>query len=114
MKKILTLLTCAAIFCGCNKTNTDSAKIDALSQKLDMVISNQAAISDRLSVLPSLNDMNGMSQFYFSNTIVSLKNVHSEISELAEMQQLQGKMTLDGFSNVLSDTSDIKTKLLSH
>ncbi len=112
MKKINILLVCGSIFlCGCNKSNNDSAKIEELSQKLDIVISNQAAISARLSVLPSVNDMNDMSLFYFSNSVVSLKHVHSEISSIAEMSQLQGKMSLDGFSNVLSDTAEIKMKL---
>lgn len=41
MKKIISIVIGAAILCGCGKQTTNSAKIEELSKKLDVVLQNE-------------------------------------------------------------------------
>jgi hypothetical protein len=113
MKKIITLLTLAALCAGCSNSNDDDAKIAALSQKLDMVISNQTVISARLSIMPTDDGMVRMSNVYYTNTANSISSLKGEVFELGNMSQAQANMQGDVFSNEVDEATDIKNQLSS-
>jgi hypothetical protein len=75
MGKINILLICSMVFlCGCNKQPSgNSAKIDALSQKLDTVLQNQADIKALLSAFHT-NEMTAM-YYYYTNQFAADRKV---------------------------------------
>lgn len=82
MKKIIISLACGAtLLCGCNKSNTDSAKIDALSQKLDAVLQNEAAIKAQV-------DSNGqMGLYYYTNGMDRVFYYYTNMVDLSGLEQ---------------------------
>jgi len=76
MKKIITLAAFTILLAGCSQSNNDSAKIDALSQKLDMVISNQAVINGKLDALPET--INRFGYFYYTNEVNLLETYNTQ------------------------------------
>jgi hypothetical protein len=84
MKKIIISLACGAVlFCGCNKQTSDSAKIEALSQKLDAVLTNESitisnefvlfnavsALKNQVTNLASVDEVNNLDYYYHTNLV---------------------------------------------
>jgi hypothetical protein len=123
MKKIILSLACgSAILCGCNKSNTETdAKIGALSQKLDLISSNQgivitnefvlfnemAMLKSQVTNLPSLTQIDALNYYYFTN-------LNQGVVLIMRMCQLNSRFGSDAFSNnliALNETEDIKASL---
>jgi hypothetical protein len=122
MKKIILLLAGAALICGCNKSNTDSAKIEALSQKLDYVMQNQGitisnqviiwneveAVKSEITNLPTWDAMNENSHFYYTNMVglVSLQaqNIQNTIFEESGNVKSSQSATQDSLREIDSST----------
>lgn len=104
MKKLLISLACgAALLCGCNQSNTDSAKIEALSQKLDTVISNQAAIEAKLDAADK------MGLYYYTNQAnAQLFYAGKAIDELAADEQ----KSVDGINAETRRVAQVTTAML--
>ena len=110
MKKfIISLACCAALLCGCNKSNTDSAKIDDLSRKLDIAINNEivlaadiAAIKNQVTNLPSWNTMNNTAYYYHTNMINFVLSQNQDIQE--KVNAATARMFVVTFTNMMRDS----------
>lgn len=100
MRKIIISLAGAAVFlCGCNKPNTDNAKFDDLSRKLEIAINNEtvlaadmAAIKSQTTNLPTLDEINRVDYFYHTNTIAEMGSC---LKATADLISIQGKSIVD-------------------
>jgi hypothetical protein len=138
MKKINVLLICATVFlCGCDKSNTDNAKIESLSQKLDLVLqnqstttSNQTVIFNEVEALKTKAEANSqMALYYYTNQVnaqifcasnvigalasdeqKSVDAINSETRQVAEMNTIM-ILTNDNVIDMESDIEKIKIKL---
>src|ERR1700722_816409 len=88
MRKMAVLLPLAAVLCaGCGKYDPDTAKIDALTQKVDLLardqsaaISNEFVLFDEIELvrsnttnLPDLNQVDRIVFYYHTNELNELR-----------------------------------------
>jgi hypothetical protein len=69
--KILVSLGTTLVCAGCGQT--DSAKVEALSLKLDAVLAGQAAITARLDAFPAW--VNSNQYHYYTNTLTAIPSI---------------------------------------
>jgi hypothetical protein len=127
MKKIiLSLAGAIVLICGCNKPNLDSAKIEVLSQNVDtllrnqyITISNQFAIwrevesmKSQVTNLPTLSQMDSMSQYYCTNLQVKLQAETALIIQLNELDSQINRIAFTNNLEVLKNTYQIIDKLI--
>lgn len=113
MKKIIPLLVLAALCAGCS--NKDSAKIDALNQKVDLLAQNQSiavsnefvlfneieAVKSQVTNLPDLTSIDGMAYYYHTNELAKLNRIDAEVILLSQMQEDNGSIESVIFTNVM-------------
>ena len=106
MKKIIISLVGAVFLCGCNKqTSTpgsDSAKIEALSKELNVVLLNQGiTISNQIIIwkeievvkaevtnLPSMDQIDSMAHFYNTNEINFLYGFFTNLPSIDQVNSM--------------------------
>lgn len=130
MKKItIPALTVLAIslLAGCSPPNGDSAKIEALTEKVNLLVQNQGVIytnlvnlhdmlmvlNGQMSAVPSVHDLSGLSQADDTNSLAKLDKIDSELDMLGQLTDLRGSANGAALTNLLNDTSDIKSSLLN-
>lgn len=86
MKKILTLTAFTVLCAGCSQSSNDSARIDALSAKLDTVISNQDVINEKLDALPMT--VRNLDYFYYTNEVNLLETYNLQDSAFETKEDL--------------------------
>jgi hypothetical protein len=100
MKKIIPLLVGAVILCGCNKSS-DSAKIEALSQKLDAVLQSQSlAISNQIIMDNKLSELPSISYYYYTNSFQKMQKMDSEIILTYQMEKVNEEINLVYLTNI--------------
>ena len=101
MKKTV-LLTALALCAGCSQ-NSDNSKIQALSLKIDMDLSNQAAIGARLDTMPTIRQLDSMSYYYHTNSLNSLYAESDKImKQNVELASLGAQISGLVLTNVLT------------
>jgi len=118
--KILTLL--AVVCAGCSNSN-ENTKIDALSQTLDAVIQNQAAINTKLDALPSMKQIDLMSFYYHTNALNAVQG-HIDLMMAVQETKIEDSVNSETrrvgviiFTNVASfqaDTLDALNEIKLH
>ena len=120
MKRILIAASLGTLLCaGCSNSNNDSAKIDALNNRLDsiaqtqsVIFSNQAALSARMDAqfdaLPHLQEVNDLSRFYYSNSVVKLDKIDSEILLSARLSGTVANRDAVALTNTWNDVESIQ------
>ncbi len=120
MKQVLFVVFCAVLLCGCSKSNTDAAKIEVLSQKVDRLLIEVDSLKSQFTNLPTARYLNGMNFYYHTNTITQMGDC---LKATADLISLQGKSIVDdvnaqtrqvGFvsvTNIMNDTSQILDQL---
>jgi len=129
MKKIIipafTALT-ISLLVGCSPPNDNNAKIEALTEKVNLLVQNQGVIytnlvnlhdmlmviNGQMSAVPSVHDLSGLSQSDGTNSLAKLDKIDSELDMLGQLTDLRGNANGAALTNLLSDTSDIKNSLL--
>lgn len=123
MKWVLLAGVSSVLLGGCDRSNTDNAKIDALSQKLDTAIQNQATIEAKLAndeqmgVYFYTNQVNAQI-FCASNLISALASdeqksvdaINTHTFQVAQMNTIM-ILTNEDMVDMESDIEKIKVKL---
>lgn len=130
MKKIIISLSGAAVvLCGCNKSNTDTAKIEALSQQINVILKNQyITISNQFVLFNEVasvktqvtNEMvliNGL--FTDTGNLITLeglntKAIESHVDEkfnsAASAQTVMNELLLNSVGMILTNTATVTAR----
>ena len=82
MKKTILLLGLAAFSAGCSQSNQDSAKIDALSQKLDLISSNQAVLFNEIEAVKiQVTNLPDVAFYYHTNEMHEMLDRFNTVDE---------------------------------
>ena len=138
MKKIIAVLSLAALCAGCSNSRSNSdenAKIDALSKKIDLLEHNQAVavtnefllyteiqtigaavsnLQQNVTALPDLAAIDGMAHFYHTNEMRQLDEI-SDWDYTAATNQLavtkgEAALVLEAMGALNSDSSDVSSQ----
>lgn len=113
MKKIILLLGLAALCAGCS--NKDSAKIDALNQKIDLLAYNQSVaisnefllskeiqvLSNQLTNLPTVEQVNDLDFYYYTN-LPSMKQIDSD-AYYYHTNQVEKIAAFENYQSIMND-----------
>ena len=109
MKKIILLAIGAALLCGCNKQTTDSAQIEALSQKVDLLLSEVDSLKSQVTNLPTAQYLDGMNFYYNTNLSSSIddidKGTHILVKDDKWLMDMDGLMSTN--ATILGDGNSL-------
>jgi hypothetical protein len=121
MKKFILLIIGAAAICGCSKTNTDSARFDALNEKIDLLAGNQAVAWTNISIifkqlnrmqttltnLPTAQQVAFMDFFVYSNLLDKLNAMDQRADLVSQLYQADSGRISTIYSNSVSAYYDL-------
>lgn len=85
MKSKISIILAIALCAGCSQSQRDNEKIEALTQKVDLLYSNQVIIKAQLDAMPKI--INNVGYYYHTNNVSQMASCLKATMDLMGIQE---------------------------